>query len=73
MTITDAVITDDAGYAQTVETAVKAAAAYYGGEDSALDDAAYDRLIRAITAWETDNCFDPSAAHGRGRKADLTT
>ncbi|MES4907756.1 NAD-dependent DNA ligase LigA [Streptomyces sp. NPDC000395] len=55
MTITDAVIADDAGYVQAVETAVKAAAAYYGGGDSALDDDAYDRLIRAITAWETDH------------------
>jgi DNA ligase (NAD+) len=34
---------------------VKAAAAYYASGDSALDDDAYDRLVRAIVAWETDH------------------
>lgn len=52
MTTTDAVIADDLAYADAVETAVKAAAAYYAGGDSALDDDAYDRLVRAIAAWE---------------------
>ncbi|WP_407646057.1 NAD-dependent DNA ligase LigA [Actinacidiphila oryziradicis] len=55
MTTTDAVIADDLAYAEAVETAVKAAAAYYAGGDSALDDDAYDRLVRAIVAWETDH------------------
>ncbi|MDX6349334.1 MAG: ligase [Streptomyces sp.] len=31
---------------------MKAAAAYYASGDSALDDDAYDRLVRAIAAWE---------------------
>ena len=52
MTTTNAVIADDLAYADAVETAVKAAAAYYAGGDSALDDDAYDRLVRAIAAWE---------------------
>lgn len=52
MTTTDAVIADDLAYADAVETAVKAAAAYYAGGGSALDDDAYDRLVRAIAAWE---------------------
>ncbi|GAA3380941.1 NAD-dependent DNA ligase LigA [Streptomyces sannanensis] len=52
MTTTDAVIGDDAAYADAVRTAVKAAAAYYAGGDSPLDDDAYDRLVRAIAAWE---------------------
>ncbi|NBM18938.1 NAD-dependent DNA ligase LigA [Streptomyces sp. GC420] len=55
MTTTEAVIADDAAYAQAVETAVKAAGAYYAGGDSALDDHAYDRLVRAIAAWEADH------------------
>lgn len=55
MTTTDAVIADDLAYADAVETAVKAAAAYYAGGDSALDDDAYDRLVRAIAAWEDEH------------------
>jgi DNA ligase (NAD+) len=46
------VITDPAGYAQAVQVAVEAAAAYYGAGDSALDDDAYDRLVRGIEAYE---------------------
>jgi DNA ligase (NAD+) len=52
MTTTDAVIADDLAYADAVETALKASAAYYAGGTSALDDDAYDRLVRAIAAWE---------------------
>jgi DNA ligase (NAD+) len=46
---------DAAAYAQAVEDAVKASAAYYSGGTSALDDDAYDRLVRSIAAWEADH------------------
>jgi DNA ligase (NAD+) len=55
MTTPAAVITDAAAYAQAVEDAVKASAAYYAGGTSALDDDAYDRLVRGIAAWEAGN------------------
>ncbi len=48
-------IVDAAAYAQAVEEAVKASAAYYAGGTSPLDDDAYDRLIRGISAWEADH------------------
>ncbi|MFC4499992.1 MULTISPECIES: NAD-dependent DNA ligase LigA [Streptomyces] len=49
---TPAVIMDAAAYAQAVEDAVKASAAYYTGGTSTLDDDAYDRLVRSIAEWE---------------------
>ncbi|WP_428934621.1 NAD-dependent DNA ligase LigA [Streptomyces sp. ACT015] len=52
MTTPAAVIEDAAAYAQAVEAAVQAAAAYYRDGTSALDDDAYDRLVRGIDAWE---------------------
>jgi len=52
MTTPVAQIVDAAAYAQAVEDAVKAAAAYYAGGSSPLDDDAYDRLVRGIAAWE---------------------
>ncbi|MEU6539658.1 NAD-dependent DNA ligase LigA [Streptomyces sp. NPDC047000] len=52
MTTPAAVIMDAAAYAQAVEDAVTASAAYYTGGTSALDDDAYDRLVRGIAAWE---------------------
>ncbi|MGW5176225.1 NAD-dependent DNA ligase LigA [Streptomyces sp. NPDC004082] len=55
MTTPAAVIVDAAAYAQAVEEAVKASAAYYTGGTSALDDDAYDRLVRGIAAWEAEN------------------
>jgi DNA ligase (NAD+) len=55
MTTPAAVITDAAAYAQAVEDAVKASAAYYAGGTSALDDDAYDRLVRGIAAWEAEH------------------
>ncbi|MFE0514085.1 NAD-dependent DNA ligase LigA [Streptomyces sp. NPDC058964] len=55
MTTPVAVIVDGAAYAQAVEDAVKASAAYYEGGTSALDDDAYDRLVRGIAAWEADH------------------
>lgn len=52
MTTSAAVIVDAAAYAQAVEDAVKASAAYYTGGTSVLDDDAYDRLVRGIAEWE---------------------
>lgn len=55
MTTPAAVIVDAAAYAQAVEDAVRAAAAYYGGGTSPLDDDAYDRLVRGIADWEAEH------------------
>ncbi|MFJ9822109.1 NAD-dependent DNA ligase LigA [Streptomyces sp. NPDC101151] len=55
MTTPAAVIVDAAAYAQAVEDAVSAAADYYAGGTSPLDDDAYDRLVRGIAAWEAEH------------------
>ncbi|GEC07974.1 DNA ligase 2 [Streptomyces spinoverrucosus] len=55
MTTPAAVIMDAAAYTQAVEDALKASAAYYAGGTSALDDDAYDRLVRGIAAWEAEH------------------
>ncbi|MFE2036816.1 NAD-dependent DNA ligase LigA [Streptomyces scopuliridis] len=52
MTTTSAPVLDAAAYAQAVDHAAKAAAAYYASGESALDDDAYDRLVRGIAAYE---------------------
>lgn len=48
-------LADQVEYAQAVQIAVDAAAAYYGAGDSALDDDAYDRLVRGIEAYEAEH------------------
>lgn len=50
-----AVIVDAEAYARAVRDAVRAAAAYYAGGTSALDDDAYDRLVRSIAEWEAEH------------------
>ncbi|MGW6058102.1 NAD-dependent DNA ligase LigA [Streptomyces sp. NPDC055189] len=55
MTTSAPVFADAAAYVQAVEDASKAAAAYYTGGTSALDDDAYDRLVRAIAAFEAEH------------------
>ncbi|MFI2367779.1 NAD-dependent DNA ligase LigA [Streptomyces sp. NPDC018833] len=50
-----ALVADAAAYAAAVETAAKSAAAYYAMGESALDDDAYDRLVRGIAAWEAEH------------------
>lgn len=50
-----AVLTDHDSYLRAVATARAAADAYYGAGESGLDDEAYDRLLRAITAWEQEH------------------
>lgn len=52
---TTPVLADAAAYARAVEDAKHAAAAYYEGGTSPLDDDAYDHLARAIAAWEADH------------------
>ncbi|MEU6988069.1 NAD-dependent DNA ligase LigA [Streptomyces sp. NPDC046324] len=52
---TTPVLADAAAYARAVEDAQQAAAAYYAGGTSPLDDDAYDHLARAIAAWEADH------------------
>ncbi|MER7184266.1 NAD-dependent DNA ligase LigA [Streptomyces hyaluromycini] len=52
MTTPAAEIVDAPAYAQAVQDAVGAAAAYYAGGTSPLDDDAYDRLVRGIAAYE---------------------
>lgn len=49
------VLADSAAYAEAVQLAVEAAAAYYGDGTSALDDDAYDRLVRGIAAYEAEH------------------
>ncbi|MEV4008904.1 NAD-dependent DNA ligase LigA [Nonomuraea angiospora] len=46
------VLADDTAYAEAVQLAVDSAAAYYADGTSALDDDAYDRLVRGIQAYE---------------------
>ncbi|MGQ4385598.1 NAD-dependent DNA ligase LigA [Streptomyces sp. SAS_270] len=55
MTTHAAVIVDAAAYAQAVQDAVNAAAAYYASGTSPMDDDAYDRLVRGIAGWEADH------------------
>ncbi len=50
-----AALADTAAYAEAVETATKAAAAYYATGESPLDDDAYDRLVRAVAAYEDEH------------------
>ncbi|MGW0662958.1 NAD-dependent DNA ligase LigA [Streptodolium elevatio] len=46
------VVADRAAYLEAVEQVRAAAAAYYGDGTSALDDDAFDRLMRGIAAYE---------------------
>ncbi|MER5228303.1 NAD-dependent DNA ligase LigA, partial [Streptomyces flaveus] len=55
MTTPAAVIVDATAYAQAVEDAVKASAAYYADGTSPLDDETYDRLVRGIAAYEAEH------------------
>jgi DNA ligase (NAD+) len=45
-------IATEAAYLAAVAAARVAADAYYGSGESGMDDDAYDRLLRGITAWE---------------------
>jgi DNA ligase (NAD+) len=54
---------DRAAYLAAVDTATRAAQAYYHGDGTELDDATYDALVRGIAAAETANP-DWVIAHG---------
>ncbi|MGW0147948.1 NAD-dependent DNA ligase LigA [Streptomyces sp. NPDC003333] len=69
MTTPAVVITDAAAYAQAVEDAVKASAAYYESGTSALDDDAYDRLVRGIAVWEAEHPDQVLSASPTGKVA----
>ncbi|WP_330172345.1 NAD-dependent DNA ligase LigA [Streptomyces sp. NBC_01498] len=69
MTTPAAVLVDAAAYAVAVETAKKAAAAYYATGESALDDDAYDRMARGIAAYEEAHPGEVSADSPSGKVA----
>ncbi|MGW0807810.1 NAD-dependent DNA ligase LigA [Nonomuraea sp. NPDC002799] len=48
-------LADATAYAEAVQLAVDSAAAYYADGTSTLDDDAYDRLVRGITAFEEEH------------------
>ncbi|MEU9997135.1 NAD-dependent DNA ligase LigA [Streptomyces sp. NPDC050848] len=66
---TTPVLADAAAYARAVEDAKHAAAAYYEGGTSPLDDDAYDHLARAIAAWEADHPEDVRTDSPTGKVA----
>ncbi|MFG3498789.1 NAD-dependent DNA ligase LigA [Streptomyces sp. NPDC047928] len=49
------VLLDAPSYARAVDEVRRAAAAYYGDGTSPLDDDAYDRLVRAVGAYEDEH------------------
>ncbi|WP_030911629.1 NAD-dependent DNA ligase LigA [Streptosporangium amethystogenes] len=48
-------LADQSAYAEAVQLALDAAAAYYGDGTSSLDDDAYDHLVRGIQAYEAEH------------------
>ncbi|MGW2014805.1 NAD-dependent DNA ligase LigA [Streptomyces sp. NPDC001927] len=66
---TTPVLADAAAYARAVEDAKHAAAAYYAGGTSPLDDDAYDHLARAIAAWEAEHPDEARADSPTGKVA----
>ncbi|MEV6785370.1 NAD-dependent DNA ligase LigA [Streptomyces sp. NPDC051098] len=64
-----AAIADSVAYAEAVETASRAAAAYYATGESTLDDDAYDRLARGIAAYEEAHPDEVSASSPTGKVA----
>jgi DNA ligase (NAD+) len=67
-----AALADSAAYAEAVDTATQAAAAYYATGESILDDDAYDRLVRGIAAYEQAHPGEMSAASPTGKVAGGT-
>nr|WP_228871034.1 NAD-dependent DNA ligase LigA [Streptomyces halstedii] len=62
-------LADAASYAAAVEEATRAAAAYYATGGSTLDDDAYDRLARGITAYEEQHPEEVLAGSPTGKVA----
>ncbi|NEA58716.1 NAD-dependent DNA ligase LigA [Streptomyces sp. SID13666] len=67
--ITTAQLADAESYARAVTEATEASAAYYSGGDSRLDDATYDRLARAIAAYEAEHPAEIVPASPTGKVA----
>ncbi|GAA5058805.1 DNA ligase (NAD+) [Thermocatellispora tengchongensis] len=63
------ILADQAAYAEAVQLAVDAAAAYYADGTSPLDDDAYDRLVRGIAAYEEAHPGDVLPASPTGKVA----
>ncbi|WP_436790891.1 NAD-dependent DNA ligase LigA [Yinghuangia sp. YIM S10712] len=64
-----AVLADRAAYVEAVEQVRVAAAAYYGDGTSALDDDAFDRLMRGIALYEEAHPGDAVAESPTGQVA----
>ncbi|KDQ70646.1 DNA ligase [Streptomyces sp. NTK 937] len=62
-------LADAASYAAAVEEATRAAAAYYATGESTLDDDAYDRLARGISAYEEEHPKEVLAGSPTGKVA----
>lgn len=69
MTNSAVVLADAAAYAAAVEEASRAAEAYYATGESALDDDAYDRLVRGIAAYEQEHPQEVLDASPTGKVA----
>ncbi|MFE0147856.1 hypothetical protein ACFWY5_11955 [Nonomuraea sp. NPDC059007] len=62
-------IADHAAYAEAVQLALDAAAAYYADGTSTLDDDSYDRLLRGIVAYEEEHPEEVLADSPTGKVA----
>jgi DNA ligase (NAD+) len=62
-------LADQTAYAEAVQIALDAAAAYYGDGESSLDDDAYDRLVRGIQAYEAEHPDDVLTTSPTGKVA----
>ncbi|MFD9941317.1 NAD-dependent DNA ligase LigA [Nonomuraea sp. NPDC059023] len=62
-------IADHAAYAEAVQLALDAAAAYYADGTSTLDDDSYDRLLRGIVAYEEEHPDEVLADSPTGKVA----
>ncbi|GAA2251401.1 NAD-dependent DNA ligase LigA [Streptomyces amakusaensis] len=62
-------LVDPQAYASAVETAARAAAAYYATGESALDDDAYDRLVRGVADYEAAHPGETSPHSPTGKVA----
>ncbi|MEU3169254.1 NAD-dependent DNA ligase LigA [Streptosporangium sp. NPDC006930] len=62
-------LADQTAYAEAVQLALDAAAAYYGDGTSTLDDDAYDRLVRGIEAYEGEHPEEVLATSPTGKVA----
>ncbi|MBB5075782.1 NAD-dependent DNA ligase LigA [Nonomuraea endophytica] len=62
-------IADHAAYAEAVQLALDASAAYYADGTSTLDDDSYDRLLRGIVAYEEEHPDEVLADSPTGKVA----